>query len=184
VVDEPKVIDGSKVRAGDVILGLPSSGVHSNGFSLVRRLFTEQELLAGTEGSRWVDRLLTPTTIYVKPLLALIQKVEVHALCHITGGGFYENVPRVIPEGLAAEFTWGSWPMLPLFDEIQDRAAIDRREMASTFNCGVGMMVVLPAAQAEAAQAALNEAGLTSYQIGKVTTLQKTGGERVLIHGI
>jgi phosphoribosylformylglycinamidine cyclo-ligase len=139
VVDKHRVIDGKRVRAGDVVLGLPSSGLHSNGYSLVRKVFTERELK-----KRWKE-FLVPTTIYVKALEPLLRRRKpiLKALAHITGGGFIENIPRVIPKGLQVRITQGRWPIPPLFHEIQERAKLPGVEMFRTFNMGIGLVLVV-----------------------------------------
>ncbi|HEX8551881.1 MAG TPA: phosphoribosylformylglycinamidine cyclo-ligase [Abditibacteriaceae bacterium] len=170
VVDKPKVIDGSKVQNGDVILGLPSSGLHSNGYSLARRVLepmgydTHVEELGATVG----EAMLRPTVIYVKPVLELAQTVEVKSLVHITGGGFYENIPRALPQNSKAQIRRGSWSMPPVFDLIQQRANIAEREMFTTFNMGIGLIAVVARENVEAAQAALKANGQESFVIGEI----------------
>jgi len=170
VVEKDAIIDGSKVGAGDAIIGLASSGAHSNGYSLIRRLIAVSGATAATllEGHKLFDRLLAPTRIYVKPLLALLGALPVHGLAHITGGGLTDNIPRVLPEGLEAALERRSWPRDPLFSWLQSTARIDEAEMYRTFNCGIGMVVIVPAAQAAAAVALLSARGETAYIIGEV----------------
>lgn len=176
VVDKPKVIDGSTVQAGDVILGLPSSGLHSNGYSLARRVLdplgyeTHLDQLGTTVGAA----MLAPTNIYVKPVLQLLETVTVKSLTHVTGGGFYENIPRSLPAGTKAVIQRGSWPMPPVFSLIQQRAGISEREMFTTFNMGIGLIAVVAPADAERAVAALREAGLEAHRIGEI---EAAGGE-------
>ncbi len=147
VVDKKDVIDGKRVREGDVILGLPSSGVHSNGYSLVRKLFKEKEL-----ARRWKE-FLAPTMIYVKAIKPLIKPgTPLKAMAHITGGGFLENVPRVLPKGHQAKILRGSWPVLDLFKEMQQRSGLDETEMYRTFNMGIGLMIVVAPQDAEKIQ--------------------------------
>ena len=163
VVDRKKVIDGRSVRKGDVVLGLPSSGFHSNGFSLVRKLFSKKEL-AGPVGKKF----LTPTIIYVKPVLELAKHVQLKAIAHITGGGFYDNIPRVIPKGLGILIRRGSWQVPALFWHVMERAKITSREMFRTFNMGIGMAIVLSPREAAAAQKILKKFSLDARVIGEV----------------
>ena len=167
IVDEEKIIDGKKLSQGDVLIGLASSGVHSNGFSLVRKIFdVEQDDLGGKSLG---EALLAPTRIYVKAVKALLKGgVDVHAVSHITGGGFYENVPRMMTDGLTAQIHLDSFPRLPIFDLIQKTGNIPERDMYNTFNMGIGMVLALPAAQAQQALEILSAAGETAYQIGEV----------------
>ena len=170
VVEKAAIIDGSRVRAGDAILGLDSSGPHSNGYSLIRKLVSMADAGPGTqlEGVSLFDRLLAPTRIYVKPLLALIRALPVHGLAHITGGGLTDNIPRVLPEGTEAQLTRASWPRDPVFDWLQHIARVDSAEMYRTFNCGIGMVAIVPAAQAQAAVQLLNSQGEHARVIGEV----------------
>ena len=175
VVDKKKIIDGSTIAPGDAIIGLASSGVHSNGFSLVRRLLLEQsgyaltDTVAELDGARLGDVLLEPTKLYVKPALALIEGVQVKGMAHITGGGFIENIPRVLPDGVNAEIDYGSWPILPIFELMQQKGSITNRDMFTTFNMGIGYIAVVPAEQAEEALRILAEQGEQAYRIGTVT---------------
>ena len=173
VVDKEKIIDNKTMRPGDVIVALPSSGVHSNGFSLVRKVFDVEhaDLTSPVEalGGRGLgETLLTPTKIYVKPVLALLEKVAVRGVSHITGGGFYENIPRSIPQGLCARIDKSAVRVLPIFDLIAKTGNISERDMFNTFNMGVGMSVVVPAAQADEALAILHANGEDAYVIGEV----------------
>ncbi len=171
-VDKSKILDINKMQAGDVILALPSTGVHSNGFSLVRKVFD----LEGKDLHRFVpelggelgETLLTPTKIYVKPVLSLMEQVEVHGVSHITGGGFYENIPRCIPKGLGARIRKCDVRVHPLFDLIAKEGNIPERDMYNTFNMGVGMVVILPADQADKAMALLAQNGQDSYVLGEI----------------
>src|SRR6056297_2665931 len=153
VVEHERIIDGSRVAAGHAILGIASSGLHSNGYSLARRVLERSGADGESmlEGEALFDRLLAPTRIYVKPLLALFAELEVHALAHITGGGLPENLPRVLPEGLAAVIDRGSWKRPAVFDWLQEQGGIEDAELYRTFNCGLGMAVVLPAGSADRA---------------------------------
>jgi len=170
VVEKDSIIDGSGIRAGDAVIGLASSGAHSNGYSLIRKLIAHSQATARTmlEGQSLFERLLTPTRIYVKPLLELIRTQPVRGLAHITGGGLPDNVPRVLPEGLEVVLARRSWQRDPLFDWLQRTGRIDRDEMYRTFNCGIGMVAILPAQSAEAAVALLNLHGETASLIGEV----------------
>ncbi|WP_223068866.1 phosphoribosylformylglycinamidine cyclo-ligase [Paenibacillus caui] len=175
VVDKSKIINGSTIKAGDAVIGLASSGVHSNGFSLVRKLLLEDggyslsDELPELEGAKLGDVLLEPTRLYVKPALSLIDKVQVKGMAHITGGGFIENIPRVLPEGVNVEIDYGSWPILPVFKLLQDKGGVSNRDMFTTFNMGIGLVIIVAADQVEAAQAALADAGEKPYVIGRVT---------------
>ena len=174
IVDEEKIIDGKKLSQGDVLIGLASSGVHSNGFSLVRKIFDVEHADLKTprddlNGKSLGEALLAPTRIYVKAVKALLKGgVDVHAVSHITGGGFYENVPRMMTDGLTAQIHLNSFPRLPIFDLIQKTGNIPERDMYNTFNMGIGMVLALPAGQAQQALEILSAAGETAYQIGEV----------------
>jgi len=182
VVEKNAIIDGSKVETGDVILGITSSGPHSNGYSLVRKVLevSGAKLDDDFHGRPLGEVLLTPTRIYVKPLLELFRKVEVHALAHITGGGLPENLPRVLPEGYRAVIDSSAWQRPAIFDWLQQQGNIADNEMYRTFNCGIGMAVVVPAAQAEKAMAELHAAGETVSQIGIIE--QYSDGKQVIIN--
>jgi phosphoribosylformylglycinamidine cyclo-ligase len=175
IVDKKKIIDGSTIAPGDVVLGLASSGIHSNGFSLVRRLLLEtggyslNDTLAELEGKKLGDVVLEPTRIYVKSALELIKRVTVKGMAHITGGGFIENIPRVLPEGVNVNVEYGSWPIQPIFKLMQEKGGITNRDMFTTFNMGVGMIVVVSADQAEEALRVARELGEDAYRIGSVT---------------
>ena len=174
MVDEEKIIDGKSLAEGDVLIGLASSGVHSNGFSLVRKVFDVEHADLKTpmdelNGKSLGEALLEPTRIYVKAVKAVLGAgVDVHAVSHITGGGFYENVPRMMVDGLTAQIKLDSFPTLPIFSLIQKAGNIPARDMYNTFNMGIGMILAVPSAQAQAALDALAAAGETAYQIGSV----------------
>ena len=174
MVDEEKIIDGKSLAEGDVLIGLASSGVHSNGFSLVRKVFDVEHADLKTPmdelgGKSLGEALLEPTRIYVKAVKAVLGAgVDVHAVSHITGGGFYENVPRMMVDGLTAQIKLDSFPTLPIFSLIQKAGNIPARDMYNTFNMGIGLILAVPAAQAQAALDALAAAGETAYQIGSV----------------
>jgi len=173
VVDKSKIIDNSKMKAGDVIIALPSSGVHSNGFSLVRKVFDVENAdikspCAELGGKSIGETLLTPTKIYVKPVLALLDNVSVKGISHITGGGFYENIPRSIPKGLGAKIERAAIKVLPIFDLIAKRGNISERDMFNTFNMGVGMSIVVAPEDVDKSLAILKQAGEEPYVIGSV----------------
>ena len=182
VVDKSKIIDNSAMAAGDAVIALPSSGVHSNGFSLVRRVFNVEhaDLKSPVEalGGRGLgETLLTPTRIYVKPILALLEQVAVRGISHITGGGFYENIPRSIPDGLCARIERSAVRVLPIFDLLARTGRIPERDMFNTFNMGVGMSVVVPGDQADRAVALLKEQGEEAYLLGEIVR----GEEKVVL---
>ena len=163
IVDRKKVITGEGIREGDVLLGLASSGFHSNGYSLLRKIFSESEL-KGDAGRR----LLTPTRIYVKPVLKLLERLPLQGIVNITGGGFIDNLPRVIPRGLGATILQGSWPRPKIFDWVRDSGNISDFEMMRTFNLGIGMILVLQKRHAARAQGILRKMKLKSWVIGSV----------------
>lgn len=171
VVDKSKVVDKSLVKEGDVIIALPSSGVHSNGFSLVRKVFADCDLTApcgDLDGKSIGEVLLTPTEIYVKPMLALFEAVTVKAVSHITGGGFYENIPRSLPKGFGAKIEKASVKTPSIFALIAKTGGIPERDMYNTFNMGVGMSVVVSANEADSALAILSEQGINAYRLGEI----------------
>ena len=175
VVDKKKILDNTKMAAGDVVIALPSTGIHSNGFSLCRKVFdidnNNPALYVPCEelgGKTIGETLLTPTKIYVKPILALLEKVNVKGISHITGGGFYENIPRSIPDGLGAKIDRSAVRVLPIFDLIAKTGNIPERDMFNTFNMGVGMSVVVPKEEAELALSVLKGQGIDAYLIGEI----------------
>ena len=169
-VEKSKILTGRDVRPGDVVLGLASHGVHSNGFSLVRKCIerAESSLPATLDGKPFREAVMAPTRLYVKPVLATLAQHPIKALAHITGGGLLENIPRVLPEGTAAHLKKGSWPQSELFAWLQKTAAISDHEMNRTFNNGIGMVVVVAAADAAATAATLRAQGETVYEIGAI----------------
>ena len=182
VVDKAKIIDRSRMAAGDAVIALPSSGVHSNGFSLVRRVFNVEHAnlrvpVEALGGRSLGETLLTPTRIYVKPLLALMQEVDVRGVSHITGGGFYENIPRSIPDGLCARIERAAVRVPPIFDLLAKTGNIPERDMFNTFNMGVGMSVVVPRDQADRAIAILKDQGEDAYLLGEIVE----GEEKVVL---
>jgi phosphoribosylformylglycinamidine cyclo-ligase len=172
-VDREKILDKTAMRVGDAVIALPSSGVHSNGFSLVRKVFQVENgglttRYAALDGATLGETLLTPTRIYVKPVLALLEKVKVRSLAHITGGGFYENIPRSLGEGFAAKLSIAAVKTPPVFGLIAKVGGVPERDMFNTFNMGVGMTAVTPADQADAAVAILRENGVDAYILGEI----------------
>jgi phosphoribosylformylglycinamidine cyclo-ligase len=172
IVEKDGIIDGSATRAGDVVLGLPSSGPHSNGFSLIRKILqvSGADLASPLDGVSLVDRLMAPTRIYVKPLLKLIAELPVHGLSHITGGGLVENIPRVVPESLEVVLERKSWRREAVFDWLQRQGQVADAEMYRVFNCGIGMTIQLAAADAQRAIAILHGMGVEALVIGEVRT--------------
>ena len=175
IVDKKKIIDNTRMCEGDVVIALPSTGIHSNGFSLCRKVFdidnNNPELYVPREelgGKNIAESLLVPTKIYVKPVLALLEKVDVKGISHITGGGFYENIPRSIPDGLCAKIDLNAVKVLPIFDLIAKFGNVSQRDMFNTYNMGVGMSIVVPAAEAELALSVLKEQGIDAYTIGTI----------------
>ncbi len=170
VVEKADIINGSKVKAGDVLIGIASSGVHSNGYSLVRKILevSKADLQSTVGGKSLADLLMAPTRIYIKPLLSLIKSMPVHALAHITGGGLPGNMPRVLPEGCDARIDESSWTWPPVFQWLQESGGVERFEMYRTFNCGVGMVIVTPADSADDAIAHLNANGESAWRIGEI----------------
>ena len=180
VVEKDAIIDGTRTRAGDAIIGLASSGPHSNGYSLIRKLVAAAGATPTTTlaGSKLFDRLLAPTRIYVKALLALVRAMPVHALAHITGGGLTDNIPRVLPEGLEAVLERRNWQRDPVFDWLQKAGSIESAEMYRTFNCGLGMVVIVPPEHAAAAVKFLAARAETAAIVGEV----RAGARGVVIH--
>ena len=175
VVEKSRILDGAAVRPGDLLLGLASSGPHSNGYSLIRKVLEREgnPLDQPCGGTTIGEAVLSPTRIYVKPLLRLLEETEIHALAHITGGGLTENLPRVLPRGTIAEIDQTSWTRPPIFDWLAEKGNIEPAEMLRTFNCGIGMVVVLPEASLDMAQSLLNASGIDNVVIGSL----KPGGD-------
>jgi phosphoribosylformylglycinamidine cyclo-ligase len=176
-VEKSAIIDGSGTRAGDVVLGLASSGAHSNGYSLIRRIIADRriDLAAKLDGRALGDRLLEPTRIYVKPVLDLIRRVPVKGLAHITGGGIVENVPRILQSRLAARIDRRAWPLPPLFRWLQREGGIADAELYRVFNCGIGMVAVVGRDHERAATRILKAGGETVYRIGTIVPRRKNG---------
>ena len=185
IVDKKKIIDNTRMQEGDVVIALPSTGIHSNGFSLCRKVFNidnNDPLLYIPRdelgGKTIAEALLVPTKIYVKPVLALLEQVDVKGISHITGGGFYENIPRSIPNGLCAKIDKAAVKVLPIFDLIAQFGNVPERDMFNTYNMGVGMSVVVPAAQAELALRILADHGIEAYVMGQIVANQE---EKVIL---
>ena len=180
-VEKSKILTGQSVKPGDVVLGLASHGVHSNGFSLVRKCIERAgaDLPETLDGMPFKQAIMKPTRLYVKNVLTTLAKHPVKALAHITGGGLLENIPRVLPDGMAAHLKQGSWPQTELFAWLQNTAGIDNAEMNRTFNNGIGMVVVIEAAEAAACAATLRELGETVYEIGAIA--ERGAGEAVVV---
>ncbi|MBN2796324.1 MAG: phosphoribosylformylglycinamidine cyclo-ligase [Clostridia bacterium] len=174
IVDKDKIIDGSTIEAGDVLVGLPSTGVHSNGYSLVRKLFFDVlsldmhdyvDALGATVG----ETLITPTKIYVKPVLKVLEEVSVKGMVHVTGGGFVENIPRILPEGLGVNIELNAWPMPKVFPFMQEAGNVDTYEMYKTFNMGIGFIMIVKKEDVDALISAVKSTGEEAYVIGEVT---------------
>ncbi|OTA18907.1 phosphoribosylaminoimidazole synthetase [Xenorhabdus beddingii] len=174
VVEKSAIIDGSQVQVGDALVALASSGPHSNGYSLIRKILEVSQTnpeATELEGKSIADHLLVPTQIYVKSVLELIEKVDVHAIAHLTGGGFWENIPRVLPENMQAKIDADSWQWPAIFTWLQQAGNVSDHEMYRTFNCGVGMVIALPQSQAEKAISFLKASGENAWQIGTISEL-------------
>ena len=173
-VEKDALIDGTKVAVGDVLVGLPSTGVHSNGFSLVRKIVADAGLDLHARYPETGDKtlgevLLTPTAIYVRPVLELMKHVDIHGVAHITGGGFDENIPRILPSGMGAEIMEGSWEILPVFRLLEREGNIPHREMFNIFNMGIGMVLAMKPEDAAKAIELLRASDIDAKEIGKVT---------------
>lgn len=182
-VEKSKVINGASIKAGDVVLALASSGAHSNGYSLIRKIIERAGIKPEDpfEDATFADAIMAPTRIYVKPVLAAIEQhgEAIKGLVHITGGGLLENIPRVVPEGLAAHLHKGEWQLPPLFSWLQEQGNVDTQEMYRVFNCGLGMVIVVAAEAADAVKTQLSEAGETVYHVGEI--VPQGDGPRVWI---
>ena len=183
LVEKSKIIDGSKVAVGDAIIGLASSGCHSNGYSLVRKVVAVSgaDLFEPFDENRNLGAaLLEPTRIYVKPVLAVLEKVQVKGLAHITGGGLTENIPRVLPDNVCAQLDASCWPRPAIFDWLQKQGGIDESEMQRTFNCGIGMVLIVPKAESKAAIDLLHSHGVQAYEIGAIAP-RAPGGPQTIV---
>ncbi len=180
-VEKSKLLDGAKVRAGDVLIGLASSGAHSNGYSLIRRIFDRAGRPVDLDlgGVRLVDALMEPTRLYVKPVLELLKSHDLHAMAHITGGGLSENIIRVVPEGLGLQVEASSWSLPPMFDWLQREGAVADQEMWRTFNCGIGFVLIAGQDEIALLENDLDRLGLPNWRIGQV--VEATGTDRVKI---
>lgn len=173
VVEKSEIIDGTAVKTGDTLIALGSSGAHSNGYSLIRKVLEVSDANPADllDGKLLSEHLLAPTKIYVKSILQLIKQTEVHAIAHLTGGGFWENIPRVLPDNTKAVIDESSWQWPAIFNWLQEKGNISRYEMYRTFNCGVGMVIALPEKEVETALALLEQAGEKAWVIGKIAPL-------------
>jgi len=180
-VEKSRLVDGARVREGDVLIGLASSGAHSNGYSLIRRIFDRAGRPVDTDvgGVKLVDALMAPTALYVKPILELLKSHELHAMAHITGGGLSENIIRVVPDGLGLHIDASAWSLPPLFDWIQREGAVADTEMWRTFNCGIGFVLIVAQDQAGVVKKDLDRLGMGHWQIGQV--MKAAGAQRVHI---
>lgn len=183
--EKANIVTGEKIQEGDVLVGIASSGVHSNGYSLVRKImfadagFTPDTVVAGYEQLGPIgEALLTPTKLYAKPILDVLKEVDVHGMAHITGGGFYENLPRMMPAGLATEVDLGTWPVLPIFDLLAEQGKLQQKDLYNVFNMGIGFVLAVPAAQAEKVIELVEKHGEKAYTIGRVVA-----GEGVRFNG-
>jgi phosphoribosylformylglycinamidine cyclo-ligase len=183
IVEKSRIIDGSGIAKGDVVLGLASSGAHSNGYSLIRKIIAVRgvDLSAKVHGRALSDAILEPTRIYVKPVLKLLRSISVKGLAHITGGGLLENIPRVLPAGLAARIERSAWNLPPLFQWLKQEGNIADAELYRVFNCGIGMVAVVGAAEASAALRALRATGEIACRIGHVVRREKNGPQVVIV---
>jgi len=183
--EKANVVTGDKIAEGDILIGLASSGVHSNGYSLVRKIvfadhgFAVNEVVEGYEDLGPIgEALLVPTKIYAKPVLEILKQAEIHGMAHVTGGGFYENLPRMMPNGLATEIDLGTWPVLRIFDFLKDKGALEDKDLYNVFNMGIGFVLSVPASEADKVIAIAEENGEKAYKIGRVIK-----GEGVLFNG-
>lgn len=183
--EKKDIVTGERIAEGDVLVGLASSGVHSNGYSLVRKIvfadkgYTPDQIVEGYEDLGPIgEALLTPTKIYAKPVLDMLKEADVHGMAHVTGGGFYENLPRMMPEGLATEVELGSWPVLPIFDFLAEQGELKQKDLFNVFNMGIGYVLAVPAADAEKVIAVAARHGEKAYKIGQVVA-----GEGVVFKG-
>ena len=183
VVEKSRIIDGSGIAAGDVVLGLASSGAHSNGYSLIRKIIAVKgvDLSAKFHGRALSEVILEPTRIYVKPVLKLVRRIAVKGLAHITGGGLLENVPRILPAGLAARIERAAWNLPHLFQWLKQEGNLADAELYRVFNCGIGMVAVVGAAEASAALKALRAAGEIAWRIGRIEQRAKNGAQVVIV---
>ena len=185
IVDKPRLLTGENIKAGDVLLGLPSTGVHSNGFSLVRKIVFDHKKMSLQDeipefGKTLGEELLTPTRLYPKAVLPSIRKGLLKGMVHVTGGGFYDNIPRILPEGTTARVNADAWPKLPVFSKLQEWGNVDFKEMYRTFNMGIGMILVVDPENLAAVKAQLEKQNEAVYEIGRI---EEAGAERVIMEG-
>ena len=185
IVDKPRLLTGENIKAGDVLLGLPSTGVHSNGFSLVRKIVFDHKKMSLQDeipefGKTLGEELLTPTRLYPKAVLPSIRKGLLKGMVHVTGGGFYDNIPRILPEGSTARVNADAWPKLPVFSKLQEWGNVDVKEMYRTFNMGIGMILVVDPENLAAVKAQLEKQNEAVYEIGRI---EEAGAERVIMEG-
>lgn len=185
IVDKPRLLTGENIKAGDVLLGLPSTGVHSNGFSLVRKIVFDHKKMSLQDeipefGKTLGEELLTPTRLYPKAVLPSIRKGLLKGMVHVTGGGFYDNIPRILPEGTTARVNADAWPKLPVFSKLQEWGNVDVKEMYRTFNMGIGMIFVVDPENLAAVKAQLEKQNEAVYEIGRI---EEAGAERVIMEG-
>lgn len=185
IVDKPRLLTGENIKAGDVLLGLPSTGVHSNGFSLVRKIVFDHKKMSLQDeipefGKTLGEELLTPTRLYPKAVLPSIRKGLLKGMVHVTGGGFYDNIPRILPEGTTARVNADAWPKLPVFSKLQEWGNVDVKEMYRTFNMGIGMILVVDPENLAAVKAQLEKQNEAVYEIGRI---EEAGAERVIMKG-
>ena len=184
IVDNAKLIDGSSIRVGDAVIGIASSGLHSNGYSLVRKILKKSGLalsdpFPGCEGQSVADVLLTPTRIYVEPIRHLLRDMQIEGMAHITGGGFYDNIPRILPERIQADIHFDAWEKPAVFTWLKETGELSWPEMLQIFNCGIGYILVLPSEQAEEAISRIRVFKMPAWQIGEIS--RRTGDEQVII---
>ncbi|MBI3045655.1 MAG: phosphoribosylformylglycinamidine cyclo-ligase [Betaproteobacteria bacterium] len=183
IVEKSRIIDGADIAEGDAVLGLASSGAHSNGYSLIRKIIAVKsvDLAAKLRGRPLIDTILEPTRIYVKPVLKLVGSVRVKGLAHITGGGLVDNVPRVLPDRLAARIERAAWPLPPLFQWLKEQGNVADDELFRVFNCGVGMVVIVAEADADAAVRTLKAAGETAWRIGRIERRRRNAPQVAIV---
>ncbi|NJB67485.1 phosphoribosylformylglycinamidine cyclo-ligase [Desulfobaculum xiamenense] len=186
VVDNANIVDGSSIRPGDKIIGLASSGIHSNGYSLVRKLANEaglkgDDIFPGTDATA-AEVLLTPTRIYVETVRGLMRDMEIKGMCHVTGGGFYDNIPRILPRGVVAQIEFGSWDILPVFSWLKEQGKLGWPEMLQIFNCGIGYILIVPEEIADDVVSRANGMGEKAWLIGEVVPQKKVDKEQVIVN--
>ncbi|MCR4666971.1 MAG: phosphoribosylformylglycinamidine cyclo-ligase [Desulfovibrio sp.] len=186
IVDNARLIDGSSIRVGDAVIGIASSGLHSNGYSLVRKILTQRGIdlasaFPGESGKSFADVLLAPTRIYVEPIRHLLRDMEIKGMAHITGGGFFDNIPRTLPERVEAHIRFGSWEIPPVFTWLKEEGNLSWPELFQIFNCGIGYVLVLPAEEAEEAISRIRVFKMPAWQIGEITKRSSADSEQVVL---